>query len=175
MALTRCFLRAPCATASAFSLARYQRPSSLSPTDVVAHSFKPRSMPTLAVPTEDLASTSTNTCKYHRPRILRERAGAQFVLAQAVAVPEVELLASEPDLSRPVLGVPALAGNPAQGIPGRLGVADAPVQTRFLELLAPRGVLGADQLHGGAAAGFVAEIEHLIDLARHLAEHAGVP
>ena len=59
VAWARFFFFARCAIPNAFSWLRYQRPSILSPVDVVAHSFRPKSMPMAAVPALGLLCTCT--------------------------------------------------------------------------------------------------------------------
>ena len=75
----------------------------------------------------------------------------QLVIGQAVAVPETEFLPSKVNLPGLVFGVPTFEWNPAQRIFAGFRIADTPIQSRFFELFAPRGVFHAHQLHGAAA------------------------
>ena len=84
-------------------------------------------------------------------RVLAERAGAQFVVAQAVAVPQAELVAGENNLPSLVFRRALLERNPAERALRRLGVRHAPIEPRLFELLAADRVFLAHLLSRRAA------------------------
>ncbi len=68
IALTRRFLRARCAPASAASCWRYVPDASFVPSEHVAAVFSPRSIPITSVPSDFCGCTFTHTFRYQRPR-----------------------------------------------------------------------------------------------------------
>ncbi len=137
------------------------------------------------------------------PGIFRKRARAQFIVREAVAVPQVEDVQAVPNAAAFVGNGAGLERNPPQRPPCAAG--HAPTQPGLFELLAPRHERFIDGLHrlgmkaqpflGGACrvlvkiigreklAGalgmlvrqFVVEVPHHVHFARETDKHLGVP